>query len=51
MKLHDLILHNFRLKLFALLTAVLVWVTVHLVTSGNLGPLFSSASQTNQVPR
>ena len=51
MKLHDLVLHNWRLKLFALATAVLVWVTVHLATSGNLRALFSSTTHTNQTSR
>ncbi len=29
MPIRDLILHNFRRKLFALLLAILVWLTVH----------------------
>jgi hypothetical protein len=32
MKLPDLILHNFRLKAFSFLIAVLVWVAMHLMT-------------------
>lgn len=32
MRLRDLILHNFRLKMFALLMAVLLWETIHLAT-------------------
>ncbi len=32
MKLRDLILRNFRLKLFSLLIASLLWLTIHLST-------------------
>jgi hypothetical protein len=32
MKLRDLILHNFRLKLFSVLLAALIWETIHLAT-------------------
>jgi hypothetical protein len=32
MKLRDLILHNFRLKVFSLVIAVLLWETIHLAT-------------------
>ena len=32
MKLHDLLLRNFWLKLFSLLMAVLLWETIHLAT-------------------
>jgi hypothetical protein len=52
MKLQDLILHNLRLKLFALLIAVLLWVTIHLATTGESKvSLFSTLKQTNSIPR
>ena len=49
MKLRELILHNFRLKAFALLIAVLVWGTIHLATKRH--PLRAGApapASTNQ---
>jgi hypothetical protein len=52
MKLRDLIQHNFRLKLFSLLIAVLVWETIHLATR-NPGSVsgFFTGSRTNQTDR
>jgi hypothetical protein len=46
------VLHNLRLKLFALLMAILLWTTFHLATKQQASgtPLFPSGSQTNQVP-
>jgi hypothetical protein len=50
MKLQDLILHNFRLKLFSLLIALLVWETIHLAIRRDSGAAAgSSSSPTNQV--
>jgi hypothetical protein len=50
MKLQDLVLHNFRLKLVSLLIAVLVWVALHLATqpesSGFLSLFLTSTNQT-----
>ena len=53
MKLHDLILRNFRLKLFALLTAWLLWETIHLATKSSpdgSSPGHSFTARTNQPP-
>ena len=45
MKLRDLILHNFQLKLLSLLMAVLIWSTIHVATkpesNGSLLPFLS----------
>jgi hypothetical protein len=52
MKLRDLILHNFRLKVFSLLIAVLIWETIHLATRSRLIDTDSLlAPRTNQVER
>jgi hypothetical protein len=52
MKLQDLILHNFRLKLFSLLIALLVWETIHLaIRRESDAPAGSPPSPTNKVIR
>jgi hypothetical protein len=52
MKFRDLILHNFRLKLFSLLIAFLVWETIHLATKRRSAGFESSAeAHTNQINR
>ena len=43
MDIRDLILSNFRRKLFALLLAVLVWFTVHFVESKRPAPAANAA--------
>jgi hypothetical protein len=50
MKLRDLVLHNFRLKIFSFLVAVLIWETIYLSTkrqAANPGPRLPVP--TNQV--
>ena len=44
MDIRDLILNNFRRKLFALLLAVLVWFTVHFVENKRPAPTANPAS-------
>jgi hypothetical protein len=52
MKLRDLILHNFRLKVFSFLIGVLIWETIHLSTKRrSAGPFSSTPVPTNQVER
>ncbi len=53
MKLRDLILHDYRLKLFALVVAWLLWETVHLGTKNgteNGPPGHSWIAPTNAPP-
>ncbi len=53
MKLRDLVLHDYRLKLFALLIAWLLWETVHLATKngeGNGAAQHSWIAPTNAPP-
>lgn len=38
MSIRDLILHNFRRKLFALLLAILIWLTIHFADKRQRGP-------------
>ncbi len=50
MKVRDLILHNFRLKLVSLMIAVLVWTTMHLIIQGRFeSPRSGVDGSTNQV--
>ena len=52
MKLQDLILHNLRLKLFALLIAGLLWETIHLATTRESnGSARPTLKPTNSIPR
>ncbi len=52
MKLPDLILHNFRLKVFSFVMAVLVWITMHLATQREKEPSSQADSaQAGQVER
>ncbi|MBI5388005.1 MAG: hypothetical protein HZA90_25355 [Verrucomicrobia bacterium] len=51
MKLRDLILHNFQLKLFSLVLAVLVWESIHLFIRRDAGGSFLPfVTQTNAPP-
>lgn len=51
MKPRDLILHDFRLKLFALLLAILLWETIHLATQREAeGRQDNLPTQSNQTP-
>jgi hypothetical protein len=48
MAFRDLIVHNFRRKLFALLLAILIWLTIHFWGNDQKGVERSSRqSQTN----
>lgn len=38
MNLPDFIVSNFRLKLFSLVMAILIWGTIHLATRGDKTP-------------
>jgi hypothetical protein len=52
MKFRDLIIHNFRLKVFSVLIALLIWETINLAIKRDLassGP--ATAAATNQNPR
>ena len=52
MKLRDLILHNFRLKVFSFLIGVLIWESIHLsIKRRSAGPPSSTATPTNRVHR
>ena len=52
MNLRDLILHNFRLKVFSLLIGVLIWETIHLsIKRRSAGPSSPAAVPTNRVER
>ncbi len=53
MKLRDLVLHNFRLKVFSLLMAGLIWGAIHLniVKQETSPPRPPAPAETNQFPR
>ncbi len=52
MKLRDLILHNFRLKLFSVVVDCLIWETVHLsIKRQSANPAGFPAAQTNHIVR
>jgi hypothetical protein len=50
MSLHDLIYTNFRRKLFSLMLAILIWLTIHFADKQNRGTAgLSHRPQTNSV--
>ncbi len=50
MSLHDLIFTNFRRKLFSLLLAILIWLTIHFADKQNRGAAgLPHKPQTNSV--
>lgn len=51
MKVRDLVLHNFRLKLISLLVAVLLWTTIHLATRPGSALHQPFLTTTNQIVR
>jgi hypothetical protein len=50
MAFRDLIFHHFRRKLFALLLAILIWVTIHFAGNQHrFGRLHQQDPQTNSL--
>jgi hypothetical protein len=49
MAFRDLILHNFRRKLFALLLAILIWLTIRFWGDAQKGSEKPTTTQTNYL--
>jgi len=49
MSLHDFIFTNFRRKLFSLMLAILIWLTIHFADKQRQGTGLQHKPQTNSV--